>query len=113
MTGDDRWRDDDFWPWHIFRVIFTIIIVVTVLSFVFNFASGRMMIFSTDWFWQLFGLFVTIWVISWIFRSWHYGYFGHEHEMRILRRRLARGDISETEFKRKMKILRESHKNES
>jgi uncharacterized membrane protein len=30
--------------------------------------------------------------------------------MRILRRRLARGEISEAEFKRKMKILKESHK---
>jgi hypothetical protein len=112
MTEDDRWSDDDFWPRHIFRVIITIIIVVTVLGFVFNFTSGRMVIYP-DWFWQVFGLFVAIWVISWIFRPWHYGYFGYNHEMRILRRRLARGDISEAEFKRKMKILRESHKNES
>jgi hypothetical protein len=107
MTEDERWRDDRFFTWVIFRVIFSIIILVIVINFVFNFASGRMMMFYPDWLWSLFGLFIFIWIISWLFRPWHYGYWGHEHEMRILRRRYARGEITEAQFKKMMKVLRE------
>jgi hypothetical protein len=113
MAVNDRMRDERFFTWVVFRVIFSIIIAVIVLSFVFNFIMRPNTTVYTDWIWQLFGILIFIWVISWIFRPWHYGYFGQMHEMRILRRRFARGEITEAEFKRKMKVLRESHKNES
>jgi uncharacterized membrane protein len=107
MTDDSRWRDDRFLVWVIFRIIFSILIAVMVFNLFFNFALGRAM-FYNGWFWNIFGLLVLIWFLSWMFRPWHYhGYWDHGHEMRILRRRYARGEISEAQFKKMMKVLRD------
>ena len=112
MAEDERWKDYTFFRYVMFKVILSIIVALLVINFFFNFTFGRTMFYS-DWLWGVFVFIVFIWVISWMFRSlFYHEYWGHNHEMRILRRRLARGDISEAEFKRKMKILRESHKNE-
>jgi hypothetical protein len=111
MVEDERWKDDRFITWAVFRVIFSVVIVVIVINIVFNFAFERASMFYPDWLWSLFGLLVFVWFMSWIFRPWrYYGYFGRDHEMRILRRRYARGEITEAQLKRMMKTLKECHR---
>lgn len=109
MKNEDVLSDERFWLWVVFRVIFAIIIAVVVFDFVFSFVLQRSaMMFYPDWTWNLLAVLFFIWLISWIFR-WplHYGRFGYEHEKRILRRRYARGEITEAQFKKMMKVLKE------
>jgi len=107
MKHEDGWKREGFW---FFRIIFRIIFIVLAISIVFwvfsNLNSGlscQPMLFFSSWGWSLVGLFFFIWFLSWIFRMpWHDGY---RHEERILRRRYARGEITEAQFKRMMKTL--------
>jgi uncharacterized membrane protein len=107
----------------VFGIIFGLLIFTIVISAVFGAFYYPMngMMFPSHWLWTLIGLFFLIWFVSWIFRwPWHYrrhGYWrGHEHdagrEIRILRRRYARGEITEAEFKRMMKVLKEEDSGE-
>lgn len=103
--ADDR--DDRFWLWIIFRVISSIIIVSIIFGILFSSVFNRPFSSYPEWVWNLVGLLAFVWFLSWILRPWHFRYWEHGHEMRILRRRYARGEISEAQFKRMMKVLRE------
>ena len=119
MNRDDDCCDGGHWLRIAFRIIFGLLIFTIVISVIFGafyYYPMNGMMFPAHWFWSLIGLFVLIWFVSWIFRgSWHrhgHGYWSdHWHdagrEIRILRRRYARGEITEAEFRRMMKVLKE------
>jgi hypothetical protein len=102
MKHEDEW---DEWRYGIgifVRIILALIIAGIVLGLIFSFGFG---FFRFNWIWDLIGLLLLIWFLSWIFRwPWHH----YRHEERILRRRYARGEINRTQFKRMMKDLKES-----
>jgi uncharacterized membrane protein len=71
-----------------------------------------MMNFGSGWFWNLVGLLFVIWIISWIFMPWRrrHGRW-HEEPEEILRRRYAKGEITQAQFKKMMNDLaRESRR---
>jgi uncharacterized membrane protein len=70
------------------------------------------MVFYPGWFWNLIGILIFVWFISWILR-WplRHRCWEHGHEIRILRRRYARGEITEAQFKKMMKVLKEDSRN--
>lgn len=107
MKHEDEWRYEGFW---LFRIIFRIMFIVFAISIVLwifsNLSSGmscQQIFLFPNWGWGFVGLFFFIWFLSWIFRISWYG--GYRHEERILRRRYARGEITEAQFKRMMKTL--------
>lgn len=110
---NDKCCDGRFGIWIVLRVIFAIVVAIVVLGIIFNILFGRLIIFYTGWIWNLLGILIFIWFISWIFRwPWRHEYW-NEREMWILRRRYAKGNITEAQFKRMMKVLKEersSHK---
>jgi len=108
MKQEDEWRYEGFWLLRIvLRIIFAIVVISIIFWAIFNLSPGltcQPMLFFPSWSWSLIGLFIFIWFLSRIFRaSWHEGY---RHEERILRRRYARGEITEAQFKRMMKTLK-------
>jgi len=103
-------RDERFWVWIFFRIMMTILVVTLIVEIVSG-ATLQQTFFFHNWFWDIIGLFMLLWFLSWIFTGPRYhGHWGFMHEERILRRRYARGEITETQFKRMMKVLKESQK---
>lgn len=117
-------HEDDYdrgYHYPIFRMIFGIIIFLIVVSIVVSIVGGvffgsSVMMMGTGWhfLWAVVGLLFLIWLLSWIFGfPWRYRYRhqywmgGEDHAVRILRRRYARGEISESEFRKRMKNLKE------
>ena len=105
---------------HMYRpikVVFGIIIALIVLAFVFwavravlglafgigvgsptwHLIIGVIAVFFVIW--------LVCWIIRWPLRFMHGGF--SNREFRILRRRYAKGEISESQFKRMMKNLKE------
>lgn len=115
MKHEDEWRYEVFWLLRpILKIIFVIAVLLIVLGIVFNGVFGMMrpMFFFSNWVWNIIGIFFLIWFISWIFNwPWRNKYWHEGYETRILRRRYARGEISEAQFKRMMKILKEETRN--
>jgi uncharacterized membrane protein len=111
MKHEDEWRYEGFWLLRAFlRVIFVIAVLEIVLGIFSNgmFGMMRPMFFFSNWVWDIIGIFFLLWFISWIATwPWHNKYWHEEREIRILRRRYARGEISEAQFKRMMKNLSE------
>jgi uncharacterized membrane protein len=91
------------------RILIAFIVVSVVLNVFFGYVSFPFT--YGNWFWNVIGIILILWVISWFF-----GPFGHRHgnmgwhEMWILRRRFARGEITEAQYKRAMKVLEEGYK---
>jgi uncharacterized membrane protein len=103
-------KNEQMVAWVVFRVIVAIIFAIVVFGVVFGLAFGRLMMFYSGWVWDLLGILLIVWFISWIFRwPWHKGYW-REHENRILRRRYMRGEITEAQFKRMTKVLEKEQK---
>jgi hypothetical protein len=97
--------DERFGLWIAFRIIFAIIIASIVFSIISNVVFERATFYN--WFWNLLIILFVVWLVSWLFR-WPMGhYWYHEREVMILRRRYARGEISEAQFKKMMKVLKE------
>lgn len=107
----------------ILRVIFGIIIFVAAIALVaraafvvYGVAAGTLPAVSILWvFLGFVALGVFAWIVSWFLHwPWHGHYqhwdMGGERATRILRRRYARGEISEAQFKRMMKTLDDSRK---
>jgi len=115
-NDDYDYRDGAYGLWFVFRIIFAIIVFSIVFGIVFGLVAsfingGVFSVFAfPSWIWNLIGLLFFLWLLSWIFRwPWRHRYFGEEHAIRILRRRYARGEISEAQYKRMMKTLREKN----
>lgn len=118
MKCNDEWDclGGEFCIHMLVKVIFAVIVFSIVFGIVFSVARGvwggsMMAPYSPPgWIWDLVWLIFLIWLLSWIFRwPWHMGYLSERHEMRILRRRYAKGEITEAEFKRMTKTLRNAH----
>jgi uncharacterized membrane protein len=126
MTHEDECdcgRHVGFCACHPFRIIVGIIIFVIVLSVIFSVVRSvlvgavGMMSYSYPVLHLFFGILVfifVVWLIVWIVRWPLHRMHAHMHEHvhgdrapRILRRRYAKGEISETQFKRMMKNLKE------
>ena len=98
--------EDNYAMHVVFRIIFALIIASIVLSVLFSALQGMFfMNIMSNGLWNIVGLFVLLWFVSWIFRWPTRRYW---YEERILRRRYARGEISETQFKRMTKVLKDS-----
>ena len=100
---------------RLFRIILSIAALLIVLAIVswgiryFFFGTSMPMYFSMGWVWDLIGLLVLLMIIRGILGwPWRHGLWSEERESRILRRRYARGEITEAQFKRMMKTLREN-----
>jgi uncharacterized membrane protein len=108
MKNENAWEDSRFWLWVFFRIVFATIIVMIALGILVE----RPMVFYPGWFWNLIGILIFVWFISWILR-WPFRHrcWEHGHEIRILRRRYARGEITEAQFKKMMKVLKEDSRN--
>ena len=90
-----------------FRIVFALIIAIIVFTVIFNVILEGSMHYD-NWLWNLLIIVLVIWIVSWLFRWPMNHYWYHEREVMILRRRYARGEITETQFKRMMKILKNS-----
>lgn len=108
-------------PRMVVRIVFSVIILVIVLSIViavlrgvFGLATGGELM--PGWAWTIIGIIVALWLLSWLFRMAFRPWAGRNRdwiwddrrEIRILRRRYARGEISEVQFKKMMKNLKEA-----
>jgi uncharacterized membrane protein len=108
MAKGDEWHPR-FGIWIFFRILFALLLVGIIFSMLFG-GFGMMMPFymSSGWIWRVIGIVLLLWFVSWIFVwPWRHRYWGEEREIRILRRRYARGEITRAQFKRMMKDLRE------
>ena len=106
----------------VLRIIAAIVIFVIVIAIVSKIAGsiivgnlGTMMA-GSGWnlLWDIIGLLFLIWLISWVVSlPWHHydhehwGTMGGDRAVRILRRRYAKGEINESEFKKMIKNLKE------
>lgn len=100
-----------FWAWIVLRILIGLVVAVLVAGFLYSMLFGgyRPMMFGMGWAWGLLGLFFVLLFLSWVFRwplmhgRWHM--HGRRAE-EILRRRYARGEITQAQFRRMMKELR-------
>jgi len=106
MKNENAWEDSRFWLWVFFRIVFAAIIVIIALGILVE----RPMVFYPGWFWNLIGILIFVWFISWILRC-PFRHGDWEHGIRILRRRYARGEITGAQFKKMMKVLKEDSRN--
>ena len=94
---------DEHYALHtVFKVLFALLVASIVLGVLFDLVQGN---FYMNGLWNIVGLLFALWFISWLLRwpmrrEWHY-----DHEISILRRRYARGEISETQYRRMLKVL--------
>jgi uncharacterized membrane protein len=94
----------------VIRIIIAILIAALVLQVFFNIRADWFTGVFSGLFWNIIGVLILIWIISWFFRwPWYHGHWDHAHALRILRRRYAMGEISESQFKRMMKTLESEH----
>ncbi len=85
----------------VFRIAFGLIVIAIILGVISNgiFGGAQQPVLFSSWIWKLVALLFLLWFLSWIFRwPWHHGHWDGEREIRILRRRYARGEISREEF---------------
>ena len=88
------------------RLLIFVIVISTILQIFFNVRVQWPAVFVPGIFWNLIGILVLIWVISWFFRmSFYHGGWENAMEMRIVRRRYARGEITQAQFKRMIRDL--------
>jgi uncharacterized membrane protein len=95
-------------------VLIIFIIIVAIVARAVGFAGPGMMAGPG---WGLLGTVIVIlfllWLISWVFgmagthRHRHWDWDNSDRATSILKRRYARGEISESEFKKMMKNLKE------
>lgn len=109
MPHEHEWHPE-FGIWVFFRVIFALVIVGIVFSIFFG-GFSTMPFYNAGWAWEIVGFVFLLWLVSWVFVwPWRHRYWEERHEMRILRRRYARGEISRAQFKRMMKDLQHEEK---
>ena len=90
-----------------FRIVFALIIAIIVFTVIFNIILEGSLNYN-DWLWNLLIIVYEVWIVSWLFRWPMNHYWYHERETMILRRRYARGEITEAQFKKMMKVLKDS-----
>jgi uncharacterized membrane protein len=90
----------------VLRLIIALVVVSIVLQIFFNISSNWPVGIGAGILWNIIGILVLIWVILWFFRMpYYHGHFEHAMEMRIIRRRYARGEITQAQFKRMIRDL--------
>ncbi len=94
----------------VIRILIAVFIAALVLQVFFNLRIGWPAIYFPGVFWNIIGILILIWIISWLFRwPWYHGRWEHAQELRILRRRYARGQITQAQYKKMMKTLNREH----
>jgi putative membrane protein len=108
---------EERWPGIGIAIMFMFIGIAIFIGIIFSIANGSFGFGSFGSVWNLLWLFFVIWFISWIFfRPWRYGYmhrhgYRHWHQdeedaIEILKRRYAKGEITEAQFRKMMAELR-------
>jgi uncharacterized membrane protein len=103
---------EERWPGIGIAIMFMFIGIAIFIGLIFSIVNGSFdMSFRTGSIWQLVGLFFLIWFISWIFfRPWRYSHrhwrWEREDAIEILKRRYAKGEITEAQFRKMMAELR-------
>jgi uncharacterized membrane protein len=88
------------------RLIIALVVASIVLQIFFSIRFDWPAVFVPGIFWNVIGILILIWVISWFFRMpYYHGHWEHAMEMRIIRRRYAKGEINQVQFKRMIKDL--------
>lgn len=85
----------------VFRIAFGLIVIAIILGVISNgiFNGAQQPPVFPSWIWRLVAVLFLLWFLSWMFRwLWHHRHWDEEREIRILRRRYARGEISREEF---------------
>lgn len=121
MSKDDDCDYDEFHAHSLVRIIVGIIIFVAVLSIIFwiaRFALNEIGIAPYSGVLHLIfgvvGFILLIWLIIWLIHFLSHGHHHHMHDNhmhgdraeRILRRRYAKGEISEAQYKKMLKNLK-------